>query len=257
MFSILVVDDEPVVTKFLNDYLSTHSDYRIRCASNGRVALEEILKEQPDLVIADIYMPEMDGFELIENLDRLKIQVPVIVISGRATEEDEARVHDMGIQQFIPKPIGRGALQEAIDMVLGSSKMDRRQQPRLQARLMVQHVVQEGDKRATYESETINCSTGGLCFKWYLPFGQLIGPTKPLKRVGEGHPRPIIFNLTIFDPRDKTRFVKTRARFVHYTRLPEQDFDYIGAKFVDLDDESRRQIEELLGQGGAGPALNP
>ncbi|MBI2193037.1 MAG: response regulator [Planctomycetes bacterium] len=255
MPSILIVDDEPVITKLFTDLLSPLPDYQIRTAPNGRAALDEIRREVPDLVIADIYMPEMDGFELIEALDEMRINVPVIVISGKATDEDEQRVQDLGIVQFLPKPIGIGALQEAIDMALGQAKMERRHQPRFQTRLVVQHVVQEGDKKATYESETVNCSVGGLCFKWYLPFGRLFASHRALRLVGEGAHRPIIFNLKIYDPHNKTRYVMTRARFVHYTRLPEQDFDYIGAKFVDLDEESRKQLLELLGH--SGPELSP
>src|SRR5262249_20088818 len=79
--TILVVDDEPAVTLYLSDALSSHG-YRTRTAPSGKDALEEIGREPPDLILLDLMMPGMSGWEVLRQLrDSPHAKIPVIVLS--------------------------------------------------------------------------------------------------------------------------------------------------------------------------------
>src|SRR5438105_13511706 len=88
---ILVVDDEPRMTKFVRMNLELEG-YRVAEATNGLQALEKVKNELPDLVILDVNMPELDGFETLK-LIRQTGSVPVIMLTVKS--EDEDRVHGL------------------------------------------------------------------------------------------------------------------------------------------------------------------
>ena len=76
---ILIIDDEPEIRKALTAWLS---EYQVVTAKNGREGLELVKTENPNLIITDIVMPEMEGIEFITELNKLKKYIPVIVMSG-------------------------------------------------------------------------------------------------------------------------------------------------------------------------------
>ena len=80
---ILVVDDSPEVRRALQSHIRSQG-HQVECAVNGRCALEMVALEQYDLVLSDIRMPEVDGFELLERLKKEPTtrHIPVIMISG-------------------------------------------------------------------------------------------------------------------------------------------------------------------------------
>ncbi|MBR5703066.1 MAG: response regulator [Bacteroidales bacterium] len=103
---MLVVDDVPLNTMLVEKML-TRFNFRIRKASNGRLAMEEIAKELPDLVLLDLLMPEMDGFEVLrrvrENPETEKLRV--VILSALNSNEDIVRGYQLGANDFITKPI--------------------------------------------------------------------------------------------------------------------------------------------------------
>lgn len=101
---ILVVDDVATNVQILAETLSPI--YRIKVASNGVDALEIALREQPDLILLDIMMPKMDGFEVCQHLKENLItrKTPVIFLTGRNTESDEERGLNLGAVDYITKP---------------------------------------------------------------------------------------------------------------------------------------------------------
>ena len=101
---ILVVDDEPQITRVLRTSLSSQG-YDIRVATDGETALEIMKDWTPDLVITDLFMPNMDGLELCRRL-RPKIQVPIIVLSVRGEERAKVQALDAGADDYVTKPFG-------------------------------------------------------------------------------------------------------------------------------------------------------
>lgn len=99
---ILVVDDTRNVQVLLNDFLGSQ-DFEVLTASDGHEALEAVHKHQPDLVLLDIMMPNMDGYQFISHLRR-ESNIPVIMITAKQQEADIIRGFDLGADDYITKP---------------------------------------------------------------------------------------------------------------------------------------------------------
>jgi DNA-binding response OmpR family regulator len=99
---ILVVDDTRNVQVLLNDFLGTQ-DFEVLLASDGREALEVVHGEKPDLILLDIMMPNMDGYQFISQLRRAS-SIPVIMITAKQQEADIIRGFDLGADDYITKP---------------------------------------------------------------------------------------------------------------------------------------------------------
>jgi diguanylate cyclase (GGDEF)-like protein len=103
--SILIVDDEKYNLALLNRILAP--DYTIFAAKSGKEALERVSENLPDLILLDILMPEMDGFEVCKELkDNPEAQhIPVIFITGLDSENDEEKGFNLGAVDYITKPL--------------------------------------------------------------------------------------------------------------------------------------------------------
>lgn len=101
---ILIVDDVPINVQILAEALS--SIYRIKVANNGLDALKIAQGQQPDLILLDVMMPEMDGFEVCRRLkeDALTHKIPVIFVTAKNAESDEERGLNLGAVDYITKP---------------------------------------------------------------------------------------------------------------------------------------------------------
>lgn len=100
--SILVVDDKANVRRLIEEYLSEQG-YRISTAENGRQALFAARRERPDLILLDIMMPEMDGFEFIR-IWRQEANTPIILLTARLEETDKVIGLELGADDYITKP---------------------------------------------------------------------------------------------------------------------------------------------------------
>jgi DNA-binding response OmpR family regulator len=116
MHTILVVDDQSSVRQLLQEYLSEHG-YRIITASDGQSALYTARHMQPDLVLLDIMMPRMDGYEFLR-LYRAERQTPVIILTAREEETDAVMGLDLGADDYIVKPFRMRELVSRIRAVL-------------------------------------------------------------------------------------------------------------------------------------------
>ena len=114
--TILVVDDTASVVRLLREYLSEHG-YRIVSATNGREALYVARHEKPDLVLLDIMMPEMDGFEFMKNY-RKERDTPVIMLTARLEETDKVIGLELGADDYVTKPFGMSELVARIRAVM-------------------------------------------------------------------------------------------------------------------------------------------
>jgi DNA-binding response OmpR family regulator len=99
---ILVVDDTRNVLVLINDFLSGQ-DFEVLAASDGREALDVFHQSNPDLILLDIMMPNMDGYQFISHLRR-ESSVPVIMITAKQQEADIIRGFDLGADDYITKP---------------------------------------------------------------------------------------------------------------------------------------------------------
>jgi DNA-binding response OmpR family regulator len=113
---ILVVDDESRTVQFIRMNLELEG-FVVSSASDGYQALEKVTKEIPDLVILDIMMPEMDGFETLKKIREIS-SVPVIFLSVKAEEQDRVHGLDLGADDYITKPFGPRELVSRIKAVL-------------------------------------------------------------------------------------------------------------------------------------------
>jgi len=113
---ILVVDDEISIIKFLRANLEKNC-YHVLAAMNGAEALHTIELELPDLVILDIMMPEMDGFTVCKRL-REWSQIPIIMLSARADENDKVKCLNLGADDYMTKPFGASELIARVKAVL-------------------------------------------------------------------------------------------------------------------------------------------
>ncbi len=109
--TVLIVDDEPAIVDLLSQLLEDEG-YRVISAGDGLAAYEKIGELQPDLVIADVMMPRMDGFTLVDRLSDGGHPVPVILMSA-AVESRRQGV------PFIAKPFDLGELLALVDTFLG------------------------------------------------------------------------------------------------------------------------------------------
>ncbi len=99
---ILVVDDTKNVQVLLSDFLS-NQDFEVLTASDGRKALDAVRQSSPDLILLDIMMPNMDGYQFITQLRR-ESNIPVIMITAKQQEADIIRGFDLGADDYITKP---------------------------------------------------------------------------------------------------------------------------------------------------------
>ncbi|MCS7291214.1 MAG: response regulator transcription factor [Roseiflexus sp.] len=113
---ILVVDDEPRMVNFMRMNLELEG-CRVISASNGREALEKVRDEMPDVVLLDIMMPVMDGFETLRRL-RQASSVPVLVLTAKDDEEDRIKGLELGADDYIGKPFSHRELVSRIRAVL-------------------------------------------------------------------------------------------------------------------------------------------
>ena len=123
---LLIVDDSPTQAKLLQQVLTAHG-YRVLTAQNGAEALEEILAHQPDLVISDILMPEMDGFELCRRVRETKevSGTPIILLTHLNDPSDVLHSLEAGADYFVSKPYSNRLLLSRIAAVLQGNRFCR------------------------------------------------------------------------------------------------------------------------------------
>lgn len=115
MKKVLIVDDEASFLLSLKDVLMVHREkFEILTAENGSVAVDLLRDTSVDLLVTDLRMPEMNGFELLAWVSRHQPQLPVIAMSAFGTPEIEARLKKMDTLQFIEKPVDLPVLEKAI-----------------------------------------------------------------------------------------------------------------------------------------------
>lgn len=102
---ILIVDDEPAIRRFLRTSL-TAQGFQVVEAQDGKSALEELRRQHIDLLVLDLGLPDMDGFEIINQLRHSGSTVPILVLSSRTDEAGKVKAFDLGADDYVTKPFG-------------------------------------------------------------------------------------------------------------------------------------------------------
>jgi diguanylate cyclase len=119
MAKILVVDDETHIVMILKDSLE-FSGFQVITAYNGEEALEMVAKEPPDLIVLDIGMPKLDGWEVCRRLKSSEAtkKIPIIILTAYAQMSDQKKGMALGAERFVSKPCDLTYLVEEINSLL-------------------------------------------------------------------------------------------------------------------------------------------
>ena len=125
MYNILVCDDEEGIRNLISKY-AKYEGHTVTTAENGRMAVEECQKHNFDIVILDIMMPVMDGFETAKQIRRFS-QVPIIMLSARGEEYDRIHGFETGADDYVVKPFSPRELMMRIDVIMRRINVNREQ----------------------------------------------------------------------------------------------------------------------------------
>lgn len=118
--TILVVDDDPDVVTIVRGILNG-GEYDVQCVHSGQEVFTRLGEERPDLIILDIKMPEMDGFEVLKRLKAIPetSSIPVILLTGRGQYRDVLEGYRLGTDYYMNKPFTSAQLINGVHLFLG------------------------------------------------------------------------------------------------------------------------------------------
>src|SRR5215469_4979685 len=114
--TILIIEDDPAIGELITLY-AEKSGYRVSIAYNGRTGLDLFYAHHPDLVILDLMLPEMDGWEVCQEIRRYE-NTPIIMVTGKGENHEKLKGFDLGTDDYLVKPFDPGELMARIKAVL-------------------------------------------------------------------------------------------------------------------------------------------
>lgn len=117
---ILLVDDDKTLLRLMREAL-TKAEYEVMTASNGIDGLQELYAKQPDLVILDVMMPRMDGWETAARVRQVS-QVPIIMLTAKDEESDKLKGFEAGVDDYVTKPFSFAEIVARVNAVLGRAR---------------------------------------------------------------------------------------------------------------------------------------
>lgn len=125
---ILIVDDDPKIQKLLTRVLCTDG-YQIEVAVDGFDAGIKVVQFKPDLIILDLVMPLMDGFEVCRRLkkDSNSSNIKILILTGYDNKENMDLIMEAGADAFLSKPVGKNVLLQHIEELLNNNEFDKRE----------------------------------------------------------------------------------------------------------------------------------
>lgn len=119
-YSVLIVDDAAFSRRMIRKYLQADG-YEVLEASNGQEGLEIASDRQPDCILTDLLMPEMDGFEFLETVREQGLTIPIAIISADIQDTSRQRGIELGATTFLNKPPKHAEVSQAVQELLASS----------------------------------------------------------------------------------------------------------------------------------------
>jgi two-component system, OmpR family, KDP operon response regulator KdpE len=120
---VLVIDDDPHVRDALEVGIQLQwQDAQVICAENGEVGVDRFFSEEPDIVLIDVTMPRMNGYEVLQAIRRVS-DAPAIMLTGRTEEVDQVRGLELGADDYVTKPFGHLALLARMRAVLRRAEL--------------------------------------------------------------------------------------------------------------------------------------
>ena len=117
METVLIIEDDPAIMLGLKKNLRYHG-YDVVVATDGAAGLEIAIDKRPDLILLDIMLPQMSGFEICKTLKRHEVETPIIILSAKDQEIDKIMGLDLGADDYITKPFSIGEVVARINAVL-------------------------------------------------------------------------------------------------------------------------------------------
>ena len=118
IIDVLLVEDEETLALIIKDTLEGQG-FAIRLAENGEEGIEKFFGQKPDVVVADVMMPRMDGFEMVRRIRRKDKQTPVLFLTARSDTSDVVEGFELGGNDYLKKPFGMQELIVRIKALLG------------------------------------------------------------------------------------------------------------------------------------------
>ena len=118
IIDVLLVEDEETLALIIKDTLEGQG-FAIRLAENGEEGIEKFFGQKPDVVVADVMMPRMDGFEMVRRIRRQDKQTPVLFLTARSATNDVVEGFELGGNDYLKKPFGMQELIVRIKALLG------------------------------------------------------------------------------------------------------------------------------------------
>ncbi|HHN94170.1 MAG TPA: response regulator [Anaerolineae bacterium] len=123
--SILVVDDDSEIQRFLSDIVLAPVGYHVLTASDGQEALEKIASEQPDVVLLDLMLPGVSGLDLLKQMQQENISVPVIVLTAYSSRQAVLSAFRLGARDFLQKPFSVNRVRSVVKRILTEERLRR------------------------------------------------------------------------------------------------------------------------------------
>ena len=122
MYRVLIVEDDPMVAMINEQYIGRHKKFKVvGICNNGKSALEFLNHQAVDLVVLDVYMPQMDGFETLCQIRKNKISVEVIMVTAANDRESLEEALHLGIVDYLVKPFTYDRFQMALEKYIAQS----------------------------------------------------------------------------------------------------------------------------------------
>ena len=146
MYNVLVVEDEVNILRLMEIRL-TKSGFNVFTATNGKEAIDVVKKGDTDLIVADVMMPVMDGFTMVENLRADGVAIPIILVTAKESIDDKRSGFNYGADDYMVKPIDHEELVLRINAIL------KRADIRREKRLVVGDCTLDHDRLSVYNSK--------------------------------------------------------------------------------------------------------
>lgn len=149
-YKILLIDDDPTLVRFLSDFLVEES-FEVLSANSGPEGLRVAYREHPDLVVLDVMMPVMDGWEVCARLRELS-DTPIILLTAKSTEADKLRGFRLGVDDYVTKPFSFAELTARVHAVLSRTN---RSQPTERNLIFFGNLLLDIDRREVKRGDEV------------------------------------------------------------------------------------------------------